>query len=224
MTTLLHWWYVQAAQAPHAWTPNEEGSLAEEIVTWEIESSGNTVTFWPLLKVGESFFANYNMQAGALVLRETESNNSISPSGGCWGRRSNCAEGSRAPLVGKLNLWSCHTAVQPQTNDGRLRGCTNTQDVTGTDKKAGENVKHSPGQMDRFSGFGLVWLRSCCNFCKVIWVNVWHLQGNRTIFHDFPWKSSIWKQFHLIIFQSETIIKHDVCHLPCQSVVDPPEN
>lgn len=53
MTTRLHWWYVHAAQTPHAWTRNEEGSLAEK-VTWEIESFGNRVTFWPLLKVGES--------------------------------------------------------------------------------------------------------------------------------------------------------------------------
>lgn len=139
MTTLLHWWYVHAAQTPHAWTHNEEGSLAENIVTWEIGSSGNRL--FDLWWRWGTVFANYNMQAGARVLRETESNNSISPSGGCWGQRSNCAEGKRAPLVGKLNLWSCHTAVQPQTNDGRLRSCTNTQDITRTNKKAGKNMK-----------------------------------------------------------------------------------
>lgn len=139
MTTLLHWWYVHAAQTPHAWTRNEEGSLAEG-------NLGNRILreqsdFLTSAEGGWECFANYNMQARARVLRETESNNSISPSGGCWGRRSNCAEGKRAPLVGKLNLWSCHTGLQPQTNDGRLRSCTNTQDVTGTNKIAGKNIK-----------------------------------------------------------------------------------
>lgn len=36
MTALLYWWYVHAAQTPHAWACNEGGSLAEKIVTWEI--------------------------------------------------------------------------------------------------------------------------------------------------------------------------------------------
>lgn len=66
-----------------------------------------------------------------------ESNNSISPSSACWVGRSNCAEGKRARLVGKVNLWSCHMAVRSQTNDGRLRSCTKTPGVTGNNIKVG---------------------------------------------------------------------------------------
>lgn len=138
MTTLLHWWYVHATQAPYAGTCNEEGSLAEKIVTWEIESSGNGETSWPLLKVGE-FLQIITCRKEHECSEKQKVTIQFHQVVGAGGQRSNCAEGKRAPLVGKLNLRSCHTAVQPQTNDGRLWSSTNTQDITGTNKKAERN-------------------------------------------------------------------------------------